>query len=85
MTIKPLNGEAGEVQFEISSKKKWAAIGFNSEKKMVRSYVVRLDFSKHPNKELSLLQTNEALPRPRKESPTGVAPMFFRTSVGCCT
>ena len=44
MTIKPLKGgdgqgDAEEVEFEISSKAQWASIGFNEEKKMVRFLV----------------------------------------------
>ena len=37
--MKPMGdqGESGEVEFELSAKKQWVAIGFNNEKnKMVR-------------------------------------------------
>ena len=42
VTIKPVKegdgqGEVTEVEFEISSKRQWASIGFNTEKKMVRT------------------------------------------------
>ena len=42
VTIKPVKGGDGqgdvtEVEFEISSNKQWASIGFNKEKKMVRT------------------------------------------------
>ena len=41
VTIRPLKGvdcndDNGEVEFELSTNKDWASIGFNKEKKMVR-------------------------------------------------
>ncbi len=41
VTIRPVGekGESGEVEFELSTKKQWAAIGFNKEKnEMVRTF-----------------------------------------------
>jgi len=32
-------GDADKIEFEISAKKQWAAIGFNKEKKMVRTLI----------------------------------------------
>ena len=43
VTMKPTGdqGESGEVEFELSAKKQWVAIGFNNEKnKMVRKKIL---------------------------------------------
>lgn len=58
VTIRPLKGvdcsdDNGEVEFELSTNKDWAAIGFNKEKKMVMRGTNHL-YGKIRNSELKI-------------------------------